>query len=379
MSLSAGNSTLAIAALVLAGLAPAAEGATVAVVDPELAQVEFTAVPGETNRLTVTAAEGPARLIFRDSGAAITPGTGCAGGGEPGVAVECAMPGAQVVAGATLFVALDDGDDSVDASLLPRPFASGSLAPEFRGGAGSDTILGGEGVDKIVPGAGDDRAFGARGDDYLVADPTPDGTDLIKGGEGRDFASYGGRIAPVKLTIAGSANDGTSGEGDSLVGVEGLAGGVGADTLVGSPSTDFLVGSGGSDRIIGERSGDLIDAGAGADSVSGDEGDDALAGGGDDDRLAGGKGNDSLRGGGGADRLRGADGADALVGNSGPDLLDGGGGADRINAIKGTTVPDAPADPDASRDRIDCGAGTDRLTAEPRDRHRRCERVNPRS
>ncbi len=366
----------ALAAFALCALASAARGATVAVTEADVAQVEFQAAPGESNRLTVTATEGPARLVFRDLSATIAPGTGCTGGGGAGVAVKCTIPSGPTVSRATVFAALDDGDDQLDASALPRPFNGGSLVSEFKGEAGADAILGGQGTDKIAPGPGDDRVVAGLGDDYLVADSTPDGTDLVQGGGGRDFASYGGRVDPVRLSIAGAANDGASGERDSLVEVEGLSGGVGADTLVGSRRADFLMGSGGGDRIVGGGSGDLVDSGSGGDTVLGDAGNDILRGAGDSDLLKGAEGDDSLYGGRGADRVRGAQGADVLVGNAGSDLLGAGPGPDRINAVKGTTVPDAPADRDATRDRIDCGLGSDRLSAEPRDHHRRCERVS---
>jgi uncharacterized repeat protein (TIGR01451 family) len=82
------------------------------------------------------------------------------------------------------------------------------------------------------------------------------------------------------------------------------------------------------------------------------------------DVLSGLGGNDRLWGLAGADRLFGGAGADMLYGGAGPDLLDGGAGNDRIFAR------------DRRQDTIRCGAGRDRVTADPSDRvSKSCERV----
>ncbi len=92
-----------------------------------------------------------------------------------------------------------------------------------------------------------------------------------------------------------------------------------------------------------------------ADRVKGFTAGDRLDGLGGDDVLSGGKGQDCLFGRAGDDRLKGGAGRDRLQGGGGADLLDVRGGG---------------------RDRADCGPGKrDRVSADRRDRLRRCEQV----
>jgi hypothetical protein len=72
--------------------------------------------------------------------------------------------------------------------------------------------------------------------------------------------------------------------------------------------------------------------------------------------INGGAGNDLLTGGSGADTLNGDDGDDRLTGGVGSDVLSGGEGKDVLNAQDGV----------ADR-RVDGGAGSDRITADPTD------------
>ncbi|HEY3491863.1 MAG TPA: hypothetical protein VGK43_02855 [Solirubrobacterales bacterium] len=80
---------------------------------------------------------------------------------------------------------------------------------------------------------------------------------------------------------------------------------------------------------------------------------DVLIGTSEDDVIFGRGGNDRIVGKGGNDRLYGGPGRDRLSGGAGRDLIVGGPGADLI----------------------DCGAGKDIARVDPRDRVRRCERI----
>jgi Tol biopolymer transport system component len=88
------------------------------------------------------------------------------------------------------------------------------------------------------------------------------------------------------------------------------------------------------------------------------------AGSGYDDVIDGLAGNDTLLGGAGYDRIVGGPGNDVIFGGSGADHLDGGPGSDTINAA------------DGERDVVDCGAGRDRVIADPFDVVRGCEVVD---
>jgi serralysin len=97
----------------------------------------------------------------------------------------------------------------------------------------------------------------------------------------------------------------------------------------------------------------------------------ALMGGGRDVVL-GGAGHDFVDGGSGRDRIRGGGGNDLLRGGGGDDEIDGGPGQDSIRAGAGA---DAVTSGDSERDVVDCGAGRDRLLADPVDERRGCEQV----
>ena len=110
----------------------------------------------------------------------------------------------------------------------------------------------------------------------------------------------------------------------------------------------------------------------GMDLIVGTLGRDAILGLGGDDWIFGLDGRDVLRGGPGNDRVDGGDGRDAVSGDAGKDRLTGGAGRDRIAGGSGR---DRVLATDGERDVIDCGSGRDRVSADRKDRLRRCERV----
>ena len=298
----------------------------------------------------------------------------------------------------------DDGEsgeaDRVEADVervIGGPFddriAAISGTHTLIGGAGNDVLAGGSGVDRLEGGDGDDRLNGGVG------------SDVLDGGEGSDVADYAGRFDPVDLDLrAGTAvTDRGSGtrrvrETDNLFSFEAARGSSHSDVLRGGPGPNVLVGGRGNDVLDGGPGADALIGGGGRDradyssrrapvtvtldGVAGDgaagEGDSVdvsvedVAGGargdsltGNDRRnvLTGGGGRDTLTGLAGADTLDGGEGGDALLGGPGLDLLIGGDGGDRADAR------------DGRRDAIECGDGTDTVTADRRDRvGRDCER-----
>ncbi len=154
-----------------------------------------------------------------------------------------------------------------------------------------------------------------------------------------------------------------------------LAGAPCANATFGGRDDDVLLGTAFGDRMYGRQGRDLLRGGAGDDCLFGGEGADVLDADGGDDSLSGGDGRDRLFGGAGNDRLVGGAKGDELHADAGDDQLFPGTGRDRVWGGAGNDVISAR---DGSRDVIDCGAGFDRVTADRRDRLRRCERVSRR-
>jgi uncharacterized delta-60 repeat protein len=167
------------------------------------------------------------------------------------------------------------GSDKLEATSAVK------LPLTLDGGAGNDTLFGGSGNDTLTGGDGNDTLDGRAG------------ADVMRGGPGTDVADYSlrGSGVSVSLDAGGSANDGGTGEGDTVTDdVENVWGGRANDTLRGSPSNNRLTGG---------------------------AGDDAIYGGGGRDTLLGGAGNDQLF---------------ARDAESVPDTIDGGDGTDRADA-----------------------------------------------
>jgi len=197
-----------------------------------------------------------------------------------------------------------------------------------------------------------------------LSDPAG-GTIADRAGGGWTYTHTGDRIGPAG-SFTFKANDGAADSNTataSLVAVP-ANGGRCSNRFVGSSARDRIVGSRFGDRINGAQGGDRIAARAGADCVSGNRGGDRLAGEGGRDRVSGNSGND---------RLLGGPGPDLLFGGSGRDLLSAGGGRNRLFGGAGNDGIRARND---RVDRIRCGAGNDRVTADKNDRVARdCERV----
>jgi Ca2+-binding RTX toxin-like protein len=312
--------------------------------------VLFEAALGEANRVAIS--EEPGFVVFADTGAPLTAGTGCSGPDGAG-AVRCASA---AIAEVQVYAA--DLDDVV---VNDSGFAS-----RLDGGAGADRLTGGAAVDRIHAGAGADEADGRGGNDELHGeDPTAPGdagADRLAGGPGADVLEGG----PLADTLDGGDGDDTlrGGPGNDVLG-----GAAGNDTLTGGDDNDTLQGGDGDD-IVGlvaaaglggppEPGSDVVDGGAGDDTLSPGSGPDLTSA--DQDTLIGGPGADAVSYGarttrvelsknsaaddGAAgegdnisddvERVAGGPGRDLLIGGPGPDVLDGAGDGDTIEGRGG--------------------------------------------
>jgi len=137
-----------------------------------------------------------------------------------------------------IVVDAGDGNDTVNLAGVGKrteinggagndTLTGGSGSDTISGGAGDDVINGGAGKDSIAGGDGNDTLHGDAGGDLLVGGP---GSDVFDGGDGPDIVSYAAETANLKISLDGVANDGATGENDSVQStVEGVIGGNGND------------------------------------------------------------------------------------------------------------------------------------------------------
>ena len=270
--------TFLVAAVALAGLAPATAGAgTAAVFGRTLA---YQASPGEANRVTVTRTPDAYRIL--DRGANVVAGAGCTSLAPNEVA--CAGDEVRMIR-----VQVLDGNDVVSLSVGRKSIVGGGDGDDvLEGGEGDDELYGDAGDDTLKGGAGFDVLTGATGADTMSGGGPSIGIDPEELGEDEffvDIALYEGRTNGVTVDLDDVADDGEAGERDNVMrDVEVVAGGRGADTLVGNelangffsgPGRDMIVSGGGFDFIFGGVDADVLNAGAGRlDYLRGERGDD---------------------------------------------------------------------------------------------------------
>jgi Ca2+-binding RTX toxin-like protein len=159
----------------------------------------------------------------------------------------------------------------------------------------------------------DDNLYGAGGNDILFA---LGGEDNLRGGEDKDWVLGGDErraFGGDKKLEGGPGNDGHWG-------------GLGSDTVLGGSGNDFVAGDDGSDSaVMGEEGKDLVLGGAGGDRIVGGEGTDILTSGPIEERAT-----------------------NTLSGGAGDDIF---------------VVDNVPA----SKDRVSCGRGFDRVIADRKD------------
>src|SRR6185312_3982934 len=115
------------------------------------------------------------------------------------------------------------------------------------GGDGADELVGGYGSRNFLHGDGDaDQLAGYKSPFFPVYAFLDGGTgpDTFLAGGPRDVVDYSSRTNPVTVTVVGLANDGESGEGDSVAANLGVRGGDGAD-VISNPDGGSLRADGG--------------------------------------------------------------------------------------------------------------------------------------
>ncbi|WP_298303281.1 tandem-95 repeat protein, partial [uncultured Erythrobacter sp.] len=231
-----------------------------------------------------------------------------------------------------------------------------------------DLLIGSAQGETLVGLAGEDDLLGREGDDILRGG---DGADILDGGEGFDVADFSDSDVTLRVDINSRIGQGGFAQGDELISIEGLIGGLGADQLFGTDDFNTIAGGAGDD---------FIDGRAGDDILSGDAGDDTIVGAEGADTINGGEGSDTAdysdsvdpvaidlaagtASGGDAEgdtlisieNLTGTLGADSLTGNDVANILIGGRGGDTILAGGGDDLIEGGRDGDI----IDGGEGVD--------------------
>ncbi len=256
-----------------------------------------------------------------------------------------------LAANAVFTLSGGEGDDELAASLdgQATTLDGGPGNDKLKGGKGADTLRGGEGNDELTGAAGPDRLLGEGGDDLLSGDGNKGAyADVIDGGAGfdtieSDWEDEVSGTLTVSVTLAGGADDGRPGEGDDVRNVESITTHQGS-VLIGTDAAEHL-----------EAFQTLAPT-----TLTGNGGDDELKGGGGSDRLDGGKGNDTLDAGFGDDTIIGGPGRDVIYG----DRRGGDCGPLWCTLPYGNDTIDAR---DGEVDSVSCGAGEDRVTADPND------------
>ena len=351
---------LSLAVLVASGLTGPAYAGDVEGLPEGEGVLEFTAEPGEENRLFIAKTAGSYRVI--DVGAPLTALGSCVSTGTH----EATCPFFGGGDGRQIKISLGDLDDRVDVGAQDPVFVAGEdgadtilvesfgiwserfgLSNKLEGGAGDDTLTTGSGRYTVEGGEGDDVFVGHVGSGVLVGGP---GADTFTPTTGFTI-SYSERTSGIVVDADGNADDGEPGENDNVL--PGVAGG---NTVIrGGRGDDHLLGGGGVDRFEGMAGNDVLDARAARlSSADGGPGDDALIGGPTYNEMRGGPGDDTLRGEAGGDRLYGGSGADWIVGGHGRDVAHGERGHDTLQMR------------DGFRDRVLGGHGTDRARVDRR-------------
>ncbi|MFD3559906.1 calcium-binding protein [Streptomyces sp. NPDC058686] len=280
--------TLAIGAgltgpVLLAGTAGAATSSATAAIDGRA--VAYTAAPGQTNQVTVTASKNGADITYViDDAVTISAGDGCTyPSSTDRTKVSCTVTTVESQDPyAGLELTLGDGNDSVtydNRTDQTYNYASIDL------GADKDTLT---------------ETGGVQG-------------NSVDGGTGDDKLSVG----PVTVVLGGDGND-TIDAADGTI----AQGGIGDDTIHSTGEDSAVDGGAGHDVIYG---------GADRQSLSGGDGNDEIHGGGGNDYLYGGKGDDVLYGDAGDDTIYGNSGNDKLYGGAGTDTLSGGPGTNVVH------------------------------------------------
>ncbi|WP_405820418.1 calcium-binding protein [Streptomyces sp. NBC_01390] len=260
--------TTALTALVaLPATAGAAESVATVTKAPDGRSLIYTAAPGQTNNVKVTASnDGGMSVVFfyyiDDVVPIESPGDFCRHlDPTDRTQISCELYlGDDIQEHVALNMKLGDGNDAVaydDQTGLYRDptvidLGAGKDTSTHTGGLDYNLVYGGPGDDNIaVHGKG--RVWGQDGNDTISADGEGSrvdggaGNDLISGGAGRQ-------------TLTGGTGNDT------------VRGGTGNDLIYGSPGNDVLYGNSGNDTIQGNSGNDKLYGGPGKDVLSGGPG-----------------------------------------------------------------------------------------------------------
>ena len=248
------------------------------------------------------------------------------------------------------------GDDRLNGSaeLDAREILDGGEGKDrIDGFGGDDEIRGGPGDDMLEGNGGADSVLGEDGNDTLAGDDqAAPGKDLIDGGPGsdtlKDYVEFGTDVhPPADVSLNGLADDGRAGEGDDVRSIERMTAYVSGRFVLSDGAEDWQVWA----NMNSGRS--VVLAGGGDDRVVAEDAVEEIDGGPGDDYLEGGKNHDVLTGGPGRDLIYGDDTDGSCNENYVESCVLY--GNDEIHARDGET------------DQVDCGAGTDRVTADAAD------------
>lgn len=267
-------------------------------------------------------------------------------------------------AGATLFEAADEGNDTVyysqdyinatygdtsrvlttdDFDNVEAVIAYGRTTRDvdFVGSSRDESIEGiygfvdivyaGEGNDTISTYTANDTIYAGDGDDVIIS--TRGSADVIYGDAGTDTVSFNLNAsddASVTMSADGQGSFTYSSNPtpvNSFYGIESFQFFSADDTFYGAAGDQSVSGGLGAELIYGDAGNDTLDGGAGNDRLYGGDDNDSLIGSTGDDTIDGGAGNDSLDGGDNqdtymfSDTLGAAFGDDSVSDSSGNDSL----------------------------------------------------------
>jgi Ca2+-binding RTX toxin-like protein len=328
---------------------------------------------------TVTGGAGPDTLVFREE--TVSEGGDTLSGGGGIDTAQASTAGAAAVATITVDGVANDGSNcpgvncngdniGLDIERVVGSFSSetitGNSGSQYLAGGidGDDALFGAGGADELHANSG--TAQGGAGNDVLVPESA---NCVLRGGKGRDTATFAAVNKSVVVTLDNVANDGPSGSTINVHSdIENVTGSPLSDTLIGSGAANTLDAGAGNDSLYGQGGRDTFLPGPGDDSVSGGGGTDrlsfaasatpivldavakAVSGDGSDtfssiesyvgssfaDVMHGSASGERIAGGAGDDDIAGAGGDDTLVGGAGDDTIDGGPGTDTCSQNGGS-------------------------------------------
>jgi Ca2+-binding RTX toxin-like protein len=175
-------------------------------------------------------------------------------------------------------VGTDNDTDDVTTSPPPPTTTTATISNPTRiGTAGDDRLNGTPNVDRID---------GREGNDVLNG---TGGADVMAGGSGIDTVSYHWSGAGVNVDLTRATQRNGDASGDTLIGIESVAGSAKNDLLSGDAVANSLTGNGGNDSLNGRGGKDVLTGGSGSDRFIFDSADNANG-----DRVADWRGGDIL-------------------------------------------------------------------------------------